>query len=63
MLHLIDIKNKNVISIEIFDEIKIDNFVTFVIIQNIYNAKKKIQTYKIEHISTQILFKTLQRNN
>ena len=50
MLHLIDTKNKIDTSIDILDEIKINNFDTLITIQNIYNAKKKVQTYATEQI-------------
>ena len=64
MLYLIDTKNKINTLIDIFDEIKINNFDTLITIQNIYNAKKKLRYMRLnKYIFTQILFKILQRNN
>ena len=60
MLYLIDTKNKINTLIDIFDEIKINNFDTLITIQNIYNAKKKLRYMRLnKYIFTQILFKIL----
>ena len=47
MLHLIDTKKKIDISINIFNEIKINDFDTLITIQNIYNVKKKFKHMRL----------------